>query len=154
LRPTIFVPEAKKVSDLLHEMQAARTHLAVIVDEYGITSGLVTMEDLIEEIVGEIHDELEKEIKSFEKVDENTALFDGKTSVFDVNTQMNVDLPYTDYDTIGGMIFGQLGKAPAVGDLVRYQDVMLSVERVHRRRITRIKLVKLAKRTDEEMVGG
>ena len=154
LRPTIFVPEAKKVSDLLHEMQAARTHLAVIVDEYGITSGLVTMEDLIEEIVGEIHDELEKEIKSFEKVDENTALFDGKTSVFDVNTQMEVDLPYTDYDTIGGMIFGQLGKAPAVGDLVRYQDVMLSVERVHRRRITRIKLVKLAKRTDEEMVGG
>jgi CBS domain containing-hemolysin-like protein len=135
-------------------MQAARTHLAVIVDEYGITSGLVTMEDLIEEIVGEIHDELEKEIKSFEKVDENTALIDGKTSVFDVNTQMNVSLPCTDYDTIGGLIFGQLGKAPAVGDVIRYEDMMLSVERVHRRRITRIKLVKLAKRTDEEMVGG
>lgn len=154
LRPTIFIPEAKKVSDLLHEMQAARTHLAVIVDEYGITSGLVTMEDLIEEIVGEIHDELEKEVKGFEKIDENTALIDGKTSVFDINVQMETTLPCENYDTIGGLVFGQLGKAPAVGDVVRYQDVALSVERVHRRRITRIKLVKLSKRSDEEMVGG
>ncbi|MFA5839938.1 MAG: hemolysin family protein [Candidatus Margulisiibacteriota bacterium] len=153
LRPAIFIPETKKISELLHEMQAARTHFAVIIDEYGMNSGIVTMEDIIEEIVGEIHDEFEREEKSFVRVDETTTLLDGRMSVSDVNRQLKIALPEEEYDTMGGLVFGKLGKAPAVGDTFRFSNLIISVERIHRRRITRIKIVKLPKRIEEEVQG-
>lgn len=154
LRPAIFIPESKKVADLLHEMQSARTHLAVIVDEYGMTSGLVTLEDLIEEIVGEIHDEFEREEKKVVKVDENTALVDAALTISDANDLLEINLPEKEYDTLAGFVFGQLGKIPAVGDVVRYDNLVISVERIHRRRITRVKVVKLPRGMEEEVVGG
>ncbi len=154
LRPAIFVPEAKKIDDLLREMQAARTHFAIIVDEYGIASGVVSLEDLIEEIVGEIHDEFEREEKMIVKLDNISWLVDGKMLVADLNDQLKINLPESEYDTIGGFVFGQLGKSPAVGNTVRYDGVKISVERIHRRRITRVKIVKIAKNLEEEMVGG
>jgi len=154
LRPAIFVPEAKKIDDLLHEMQAARTHLAIIVDEYGVASGVVSLEDLIEEIVGEIHDEFEREEKMIVKLDNNSWLVDGKMLVADLNDQLKINLPENEYDTVGGFVFGQLGKSPAVGNMVRYERVKISVERIHRRRITRVKIIKLQKNLEEEMVGG
>jgi CBS domain containing-hemolysin-like protein len=149
LRPAIFVPETKKVSELLHEMQAARTHLAVIVDEYGMTSGLVTLEDLIEEI----DDEFEREEKMIEKLDENTSIVDGRLSLKDLNDRVGFTFPEEEYDTIGGFVFGQLGKAPAVGDAVRFENLLISVERILRRRITRVKIMKLPV-SGEEAVGG
>jgi CBS domain containing-hemolysin-like protein len=149
LRQAIFVPESKKISELLHEMQAARTHLAVIVDEYGMTSGLVTMEDLIEEIVGEIHDEFEREEKSIEKVDDNTILVNGKVSLADLNDQLKLNLPEDEYDSIGGLVFGKLGKVPAVGNVLRLNDILVSVERIHRRRITRVKITKLTEKEED-----
>jgi len=154
LRPAIFVPEAKKIDELLHEMQAARMHLAIIVDEYGIASGVVTLEDLIEEIVGEIHDEFEREEKMIVKLDKNSWLVNGRVSVADLNDQLKINLPESEYDTVGGFVFGQLGKSPAVGNTIRYEGVKVSVERIHRRRITRIKIVKIPKNLEEEMVGG
>ncbi|MDI6730972.1 MAG: hemolysin family protein [Candidatus Margulisbacteria bacterium] len=154
LRPVIFIPETKKISDLLHEMQSARTHIAVIIDEYGMNSGLVTMEDIIEEIVGDIHDEFEREEKSIVKIDESTTLLDGRNSLADVNDQLDINLPEDEYDTIGGFVFGQLGKAPAVGDSLRYTNLVISVERIHRRRITRVKMVKLPRKIEDEVVGG
>lgn len=154
LHSPVFIPETKKVAELLHEMQAARTHLAIIVDEYGVTSGLVTMEDLVEEIVGEIHDEFEREEKMIEKVDANTAIVVGSMSLKDLNDELKIELPEKEFDTIGGFVFGQLGKAPSVGDAVRFEDLVISVERIHRRRITRIKIVKLPTEIGEEAVGG
>jgi len=155
LRPALFVPEAKRVEHLLHEMQAARTHIAIVVDEYGGTAGLVTMEDLVEEIVGEIYDEFEKKVKSVDKIDENTTILDARLNISDVNAMLNLSLPEKDYDTVAGFIFGLLGKVPAVGDQTQYDNILISVERVHKRRITRAKIVKLAKSTEEgEAVGG
>jgi CBS domain containing-hemolysin-like protein len=154
LRPAIFVPETKKVSDLLHEMQSARTHLAMIVDEYGMTSGLVTLEDLIEEIVGEIHDEFEREEKKIVRVDESTAIVDAGLTISDANDLIKLELPEKEYDTLAGFVFGQLGKVPSVGDVVRYKNLLISVERIHRRRITRVKIIKLPRGIEEEAVGG
>ncbi|MBU0502522.1 MAG: hemolysin family protein [Candidatus Margulisbacteria bacterium] len=154
LRPATFIPETKKVAELLHEMQAARTHLAIIVDEYGMTSGLVSLEDLIEEIVGEIHDEFERDEKMVEKIDENSHLIDGRLSIKDLNDRLDLNLPEEEYDTIGGFVFGHLGKSPSVGNVVRVEDLLISVERVSHRRITRVKLVKLSKQAEEKEVGG
>lgn len=156
IRPATFIPETKKVPELLHEMQAARTHLAMIMDEYGVTTGLVTLEDLIEEIVGEIHDEFEREEKLIEKLDKNGYIVDARISIKDLNDQLELGLPEKDkeYDTISGFVFAKLGKAPSVGDVVRHEDLLISVERILRRRITRVKIVKVDKTIGEEAVGG
>ena len=156
MRPAIFIPESKKVDDLLHQMQAARTHIAIIVDEYGIASGLVTLEDLVEEIVGEIYDEFEKKVKSIEKIDERTYVVDARLSIPDINSALKIRLPKKKYDTIGGFVMDQLGKVPAVGDTVKYGSLQISVERVIRRRITRVKIERTPRKQQEglEAVGG
>jgi len=154
LRPAIFIPETKKVAELMHEMQNARTHLAIIVDEHGMTSGVATLEDLVEEIVGEIHDEFEREEKMVSKVAENTYLVVGSMTLKDLNDQLKLNLPEKEVDTIGGFVFGQLGKAPSVGDTVHFENLSISVERIHRRRITRVKIVILPQDIAEEAVGG
>jgi magnesium and cobalt exporter, CNNM family len=154
LRPAIFIPETKKVSELLHEMQAARSHLAMIVDEYGVTSGLVTLEDLVEEIVGEIHDEFERDEKMIEKIDKNTTMVVGRMTIKDLNDELKIGLPEKEVDTIGGFVFGKLGKAPSVGATVRFENLLISVERVFRRRITRVKIKKIPSNIGEEAVGG
>lgn len=154
LRPVLFIPESKKVDELLHQMLAARMHMAVIVDEYGITTGLITLEDLLEEIVGEIHDEFEKEEKPFEQVDKNIWIVDARQGIFDVNKKLGINVPEGEYDTVSGFVFSLLGKVPVVGDVVKFDDINISVERIHKRRITRIKIMKLAKVEEEKTVGG
>ncbi len=154
LRPLIFIPESKKVNDLLHQMQAARTHISVIVDEYGTTAGIITLEDLLEEIVGEIHDEFEKEEKPFDQIDKNVWVIDAKQGVSDVNKKLGIDIPEGEYDTVSGFVFSLLGKVPVVGDVVKYNDLSISVERIHKRRITRVKIVTSQKRDGDESVGG
>jgi len=145
-RPALFVPEGKKLDELLHQMQGAKTHIAIVVDEYGGTSGLVTMEDLIEEIVGEIQDEFDKEEKTVEFIDDNTAIVDGRLSIADTNERLerlDVRFPEGDYDTIGGFIFVKLGKLPAVGNRLRYENYEITVEKILKRRITRIRIFKI-----------
>jgi putative hemolysin len=154
LRPVLFIPESKKVDELLHQMLAARMHMAVIVDEYGSTRGLITLEDLLEEIVGEIHDEFEKEEKPFDQIDKNIWIVDAKQSIFDVNKTLEVNIPEGEYDTISGFVFSILGKVPVVGDVVKYDGMSISVERIHRRRITRIKIVKSPEIIQEESAAG
>ncbi|MBN2057268.1 MAG: HlyC/CorC family transporter [Candidatus Saganbacteria bacterium] len=156
IRPAIFIPESKKVAELLPEMQAARTHLAMIIDEYGIFTGLVTLEDLIEEIVGEIHDEFEKDQDMVEKIDDKTFLVNGAMTLKDLNDQLDLRLPEDgqEFDTIGGFVFSQLGKAPAVGNSVRFEDLLISVERILRRRIVRVKIIKRPRGVEDEVVGG
>lgn len=140
LRPALFIPEAKKVDELMHQMQAARTHLAIVVDEYGSVAGLVSLEDLVEEIVGEIHDEFERGEKLFEKIGEGAYLVDGGLSLGDLDAQLKIKLPQGDYDTVAGFTLSHLGKVPSVGALVVIEKYKISVERVHHRRITRVRI--------------
>jgi len=154
LRPVLVIPESKKVDELLHQMQAARMHIAITVDEYGTTTGLITLEDLMEEIIGEVHDEFEIQEKTFDQLDKNVWVVDAKQRIADVNKKLGIKIPEGEYDTLSGFVFSLLGKLPIVGDEVKYDDISISVERIHKRRITKVKIVKTPKAEKEEAVGG
>jgi putative hemolysin len=139
LRPAYFIPESKKVDELLEELQARRVHMAVVVDEYGGTAGIVTIEDLLEEIVGEIQDEYDVEQPTIEAVSEDEYLFDARVPLDEVNKLLNVELPADGGDTLGGFIYSQLGKVPAVGDTIEFGNVAIEVLSVAGRRIKQVR---------------
>ena len=134
LRPAYFIPESKKVDELLQELQQRKVHVAVVVDEYGGTAGLVTIEDLLEEIVGEIQDEYDAEEPTIEEVSEHEYLFDARVALDKVNELLGVELPAEGGDTLGGFIYSQLGKVPAVGDTIEFGDARIEVLSVAGRR--------------------
>jgi CBS domain containing-hemolysin-like protein len=142
-RAPLFVPEQKKVAELLREMQQRRIHMAIVVDEYGGTAGLVTIEDLIEEIVGEIVDEYDQEEPLVEPVDERTMRVDAKMPIDEVNELLGVDLPHDEWDTVGGLVFGLTGRVPTVGELVRFDSLEFRTERVTGRRIQKVLITKV-----------
>jgi CBS domain containing-hemolysin-like protein len=142
-RAPLFVPEQKKVAELLREMQQRRIHMAIVVDEYGGTAGLVTIEDLIEEIVGEIVDEYDQEEPLVEPIDERTMRVDAKMSIEEVNELLGVDLPHEEWDTVGGLVFGLTGRVPTVGELVRFDSLEFRTERVTGRRIQKVLITKV-----------
>ncbi|NLT95034.1 MAG: HlyC/CorC family transporter [Clostridia bacterium] len=142
LRRPLFVPEARRASDLFKDLQETKVHMAVVIDEYGGTAGIVTVEDLLEEIVGNIFDEYDYEEElEYEKIDENTFLFDGTISLDDVEKIINVKLPTEEYDTLSGYLIGQLGKFPVEGEqpVVELDDITFKVEEVDEKRISRVK---------------
>jgi CBS domain containing-hemolysin-like protein len=142
LRPAYFVPEAKKVDELLREMQARSIHMALVVDEYGGIAGLVTLEDIVEEIVGEIRDEYDAgEEQLYEKVSDNEYIFHGRIDLDDFNSVMNTDLPKDAADTLGGYIYSQIGRVPTGGEQVEAGNLVLTVEMVSGRRIRRVRAV-------------
>src|SRR5207244_444952 len=112
VRPAYFVPEMKKLDDLLREIRQKRTHMAIVVDEYGSVAGLVTIEDLVEEIVGDIQDEYDREENLYEQVTQYEYIFDAKINIVEFNELMDTDLENEDYDTLGGFLLGQLDKIP------------------------------------------
>jgi putative hemolysin len=142
VRPAYFVPESKKLDDLLHELQQQRIHIAIIVDEYGAVAGLVTIEDLVEQIIGDIQDEYDKEEILYEKVSDNEYIIDAKIGIDEFNELLNTRLTDEDYDTLGGFVYTQLDKVPSVGDEVTYQDLTLTVLSTKGRRITKVKVVR------------
>lgn len=145
LRSAHFVPETKKIDDLLREMQKDKLHLAIVVDEYGGTAGLVTIEDLVEEIVGEIRDEYEVEQEMVLPVSENEAVMDARVPFEDVRETFDLDLePSADYDTLGGFITNQLGRFPRSGESVEVAGMRFTVESVEARRIRRVRVTRLA----------
>jgi putative hemolysin len=150
LRKPYIVPPNKNVSVLLREMREKRIHLALVGDEYGGTDGLVTMEDLIEEIVGDIRDEKEKELRDIEEIAANRYIIDGKTDIGKVNERLGVKLPEDAFETIGGFVLGVFGRLPAEGDQVRYHDLMFTVLRLRKNRISRIRLLKYSSEEDKE----
>ena len=153
LRPAHFVPETKRVDELLREMQRNKMHMAIVVDEYGGTAGLVTIEDLIEEIVGEIRDEYESEQELVIPVSEREALMDGRVPFDDVREAFELDLPPSeDYDTLGGFIVHELGRLPKAGEEVRTAGVRFVVETVEGRRIRRVRVTREAEERNEEPV--
>ena len=143
LRPAYFIPESKKVDDLLRELQQRKVHVAVVVDEYGGTAGLVTIEDLLEEIVGEIQDEYDAEEPTVEAVSENEYLFDARVNLGEVNQVAGVELVSEGSDTLGGFIYGQLGKVPAVGDAIEFDNARIEVLSVAGRRIKQVRVSRL-----------
>ncbi len=144
LRQPYFVPETKKVDELLHEFQRGRLHLAIVVDEYGGTSGLVTLEDLIEEIVGEIRDEYDIEEKNIEKTGDTLWVTDAQADVMEVNDALETNLPdMKDINTIGGFISHLLGHLPRQGEQVVYQDLHFTILAASSRKIEKIQIRKL-----------
>jgi CBS domain containing-hemolysin-like protein len=142
-RAPLFVPEQKKVAELLREMQKEHVHMAIVVDEYGGTAGLVTIEDLIEEIVGEIVDEYDQEEPLVEPVDEETIRVDAKMPIDEVNELLEVELPHEEWDTVGGLVFGLTGRVPVPGETVRLDGLEFRTERVSGRRIQKVVIRKL-----------
>lgn len=140
LRPSRFVPETKKVAELLREMQKEKFHMAIAVDEYGGIAGLVTLEDLIEELVGEIVDEYDKEESLVQPQDDGTLRVDARISIDDFNETAGMDLPEGDWDTVGGLVFDRFGRVPSVGDTCDVNGYNLKVERLKGRRITSVRI--------------
>jgi len=140
MRRARFVPETKHAHELLREMQAGEHHLAIVVDEYGGTAGLVTLEDLIEELVGEIVDEYDHEEPIWETLVGGDVRVHGRMPVDQLNHLVGADLPEGDWDTVGGLIFDNLGRVPEVGEGIESGGVRLVVERMEGRRITRVGL--------------
>ena len=141
-RPPYFVSETKKVSELLREFQSEHLQLAVVVDEYGGTAGIITTEDIIEEIVGEIADEHEDEEATVVEVGDGTWLVSGLLRVEDLEERIEAKLSGEDYETVAGMIFTSLGRVPATGTVVPKNGFLFEVERADRRRIYRVKVRK------------
>jgi putative hemolysin len=144
MREAYFVPETKPLRALLREFQEQKLHIAVVLDEYGGTAGIVTLEDILEELVGEIADEYEETPpESIRKVDENTIEVDARTYVEDLNEQYSLDLPEDeDYDTVGGFVFSRLGYVPKAGEDFEYKDLKFTIASAEPRRVKRVRIRK------------
>ena len=143
LRDVYYIPETKKVDELLQELQQRKVHIAVVVDEYGGTAGLVTIEDILEEIVGEIQDEYDIEEAFMEVISEDEIIFNARMDLDDVNHIMGLELPTDISDTLGGLVYTNLGRVPVVGDKIRIKNVEITVLSVMRRQIKKVKVVRL-----------
>mgnify|MGYP003331628858 CR=1 FL=1 len=141
LRPAKFVPEQKRVAELLGEMRTQRFHMAMVVDEHGGTAGLVTLEDLIEEIVGEITDEYDADTPQMEALPQGGVRAPGRTPIDEVGEALGVALPDEEWDTLGGLVFNVLGRVPEQGEAFRFQGLDFRVDRVDGRRITTVSIV-------------
>ncbi len=145
MRPAYFVPESKRVSELLKEMQRRQAQMAIVVDEYGGTGGLVTVEDLLEEIVGEIRDEYDVESETVVDEGDGLFVFSGKVSVDEVRDRLGVEIEREGFETVGGYLLSSLGRMPYVGEVVDIDRLSFEVLEVERRRVTKIR----ARRRDE-----
>ncbi len=157
LRTPLFVPESITVDDLLHNFQRRKVHIAIVLDEYGGTAGLVTIEDLIEEIVGEIQDEYDVEEPMIEPLSDNEARVDGRASIDDVAEHFAVQLNGADseqYDTVGGLVYHEIGGVPAVGDVVIVDGLTLTVETTDGRRVGKVMVVRQPREAESEEQAG
>jgi CBS domain containing-hemolysin-like protein len=142
-REVYYVPETKPVSDLLRELQTKKVHIAIVVDEYGGTAGLVTIEDILEEIVGEIQDEYDVEEFYMDRISDDEYIFSARVDLDDINDIMSVDLPTDESDTLGGLVYAMLGRVPGIGDTVDVADLRLTVLTVEGRRIGTVRVRRL-----------
>jgi CBS domain containing-hemolysin-like protein len=144
MRQAYFVPETKPLKALLHEFQTQKLHLAVVLDEYGGTAGIVTIEDVLEELVGEIVDEYEETPPApIKKLSDTTIEADARTYIDDLNDQFELNLPEEeDYDTLGGFVFSHLGYIPKTGETFDHEDVKFTITAAEARRIKRVRIQK------------
>lgn len=143
VREAHYVPETKKIADLLREMQKEKFHIALVTDEYGSVSGLVTLEDLLEELVGEITDEYDKEEPEIVEIEPGIVRASGKASIDDVNDKLEVELPDEEWDTVGGFVLDLFGRIPDDGDQKDWHGLLFTAEEVHGRRIAKVLITRL-----------
>lgn len=142
IRQIINVPEVKKVDDVLVQMRRKRIHIAIVSDEYGGTAGLITLEDVIESVIGEIEDEFEKPVKMIQRQPNKTYIIDGLTPIEEIQERFKLPLKGQGYTTIGGLVFGLLGHEPRIGDKVQLGNIILGIEQIEGKRIKTIILKK------------
>lgn len=153
IRPAYFVPESKKAGTLLEDLQQRKIHMAIVIDEYGGTAGLVTLENLMEEIVGDIQDEYDPETEAeYVKINDNEYLFDAGIHLDDVNTLLDEELPTDDSDTLGGYVFSTLGKVPLAGEVFRRDGLEVKVEAITGRRIRKVRVRRLPKPNAQSII--
>ena len=151
LRQAYFVPEAKKVSELLREMRAREVHMVIVVDEYGGTAGLVTLEDIVEEIVGEIRDEYDQaEELLYQQLEEDVFIFQGRIGLDDLNELLDTHLELEDADTLAGYLYGELGRVPAQGEQVEVEGWVMTIAEVRGRRIQKVRVERQKKVLEED----
>ena len=149
IRAPYFIPEQKKVGELLRDFQRTKQQVAIVRDEYGVTAGIITVEDLLEQIVGEIHDEYDVEETSVQVIDSHTSVLNGMMMLEEVNDRMGLELPYEEADTIGGFVFGRLGHQALQNEEVNFGNVRFVVEATDGRRITKVRLIRLDSNGDQ-----
>ena len=157
LRTPVFVPESTSIDDLLHEFQRRKVHIAIVLDEYGGTAGLVTIEDLLEEIVGEIQDEYDEEEPLVEMLDTDRVRVDGRASIDDLFDLWDMKLTLEDedeYDTVGGFVYHRIGGVPSPGDEILLDGLRLTVETTDGRRVGKVLVVRERTVDDESAADG
>ncbi len=143
MRRPYFIPEGKKVTELLAELRARKIHMTIVLDEYGGTAGLVTLEDVIEEIVGEIHDEYDEEDQKIIRISGDTILVDARLNLEDLADYLNIELPEGNYDSVGGFIIDLTGKVPQENEQIKYQDLLMIIRSADDRRVSQIEIKRL-----------
>jgi magnesium and cobalt transporter len=143
IRPIILAPGNKKIVDLLGELRHKKSHLAIVLDEYGGTAGLVTMEDIIEEIVGDIHDEYDEDEAPFVELSPGVTLATGQAAVSDLSEHLGVELPEGDYDTLGGFLTNQVGRVPQVKEEIIWEGLMFSIIASDDRKVEQVEISRL-----------
>ncbi|MBA7695147.1 Magnesium and cobalt efflux protein CorC [subsurface metagenome] len=141
IRPAYFVPESKKLDSLLTEFQRRRVHIAIVVDEYGGTSGIVCLEDIIEEIVGEIQDEFDNETEDILKISDGVYLCDARVNLEDFNEQLKLNIPAEDFDSLGGFVFDLFGKIPVKYEKMSYKNLDFIIQQMEGHKISNVKIV-------------
>jgi len=145
----MFIPETKKLDELLRDFKRRKTHVAIVVDEYGGTAGLVTLEDVLEEIVGEIEDEYDREGRMWEQISPHVYVVDARLGIEEAEEELNISLPQNDFETVGGFIMEQLQKVPQKGEMVEWGDIKMLVLDADERRVKKIKIIKMEEKDEE-----
>ena len=140
MRAPYFIPETKRIEDLLMDFRTRRVHMAIAVDEYGGTSGLITIEDLLEEIVGDIQDEYDIEDTWVQPQDDGTLLVDARSNVEELEEYYDIDIPREKFDTVGGYLFHLLGNVPRAGEKVSDNGLVMMVEKSDERKIDKVRI--------------
>ncbi len=141
IRSPYFVPESKKIDSLLKEFKKRKVHIAIVVDEYGGTSGIVCLEDIIEEIVGDIQDEFDNETEEIVKIGDNVYVCDARISIEDLNSKLSIELPEENFDTLGGFVFDLFGKIPVKYEKVSFKNIDFIINTMEGHKIGTIKLI-------------
>lgn len=153
IKDAYFVPETKNLNELFSEMRKNKKQIAIVIDEYGGTAGLVTMEDILEEIVGDIFDEFDEFENEYEKIDENTYLLDGSMPIYECRKILNIDIPEGDYETVSGYLIEELGRIPGEKEkpVLEIENVVYKIEKIKNKRILKVKVcITDAKKEEEE----
>lgn len=143
MRPPYFIPETKKISDVLKDLRINKSHMAIVLDEYGGTAGILTLEDIIEEIIGDVMDEYDAEENLMVEFDDGSLLVNARLDVEELEDYLNIELPEGKFESVGGFVISLLGKVPAVNERLVYQDIEMIVESADNRKIETIRVRKV-----------